>query len=487
MSLSEDLKRSGLREKIWLFEGQILDGRNRYRACIRADVMPQFRQFTGSRQQALDAVISWNLERRHLTASQKAAVAAELDGLIATLTKEARQRQLEQSSRGAVYGVAGAAYGVAGAAYGARGGRGNKKDTQTAVLFDQPVSTKLPSKENPPLVAILPQGGGFDHGVQTSSQNSQPKPVAPKTRDRVASAMGVSPRYVSDAKKLKDQSPELHQAVKDGHIAISTAMQAAALPAQDIQTVVEALKNAPAVADADKPAKQKLAKQVIQDVKVQATKAQLAEQVQEKPRLWLSDAVDWLTQQSGYDLLLTDPPYSTDVADVVGFAKAWLPLALSKLSSKGRAYVCIGAYPEELYAYMSVAMPSQVLVWTYRNTLGPTPKGKYKQNWQAILYYQGKDAPDLDCPQMTEQFSVQDINAPDGRQADRFHEWQKPIELANRFIRHSTKPGDIVADPFACTGTFVISASKLGRIGIGCDNCLANLRIAEDLGCQVFE
>jgi len=91
----------------------------------------------------------------------------------------------------------------------------------------------------------------------------------------------------------------------------------------------------------------------------------------------------------------------------------------------------------------------------------------------------------LDCPIMTEQFSVQDINAPDGRLGDRFHAWQKPIEIAERFIRHSTNPGETVVDPFCCTGTFILAASRLGRIGVGCDNNMDNLKIAIERGCNL--
>jgi site-specific DNA-methyltransferase (adenine-specific) len=169
---------------------------------------------------------------------------------------------------------------------------------------------------------------------------------------------------------------------------------------------------------------------------------------------------------------------------VNAFAEAWLPLALSKVKDTGRAYVCIGAYPEELAAYMRVAMPTQILVWTYKNTLGPTPKGRYKQNWQAVLYYAKDKAEPLDCQSMLEQFSVQEINAPDGRLGDRYHAWQKPLELAERFIRHSTKPGDVVLDPFACTGTFLLAAAKLGRRAAGCDIDEANIAIAVERGCE---
>lgn len=209
------------------------------------------------------------------------------------------------------------------------------------------------------------------------------------------------------------------------------------------------------------------------------------------PRLVRDMAEDWLPAQDGCDLLLTDPPYSTDVSDIRTFASAWLPVALARVKPTGRAYVCIGAYPEELAAYLSVdpghLILAGVLVWTYRNTLGPQPKHDYKLNWQAVLYYRGAEAPPLDCAQMTEQFSVQDLNAPDGRQGDRWHTWQKPDELAERFVRHSTRKGDLVLDPFAGTGTFLLAAARLGRVALGCDSDPEMLRIAKERGCDVAD
>lgn len=203
-----------------------------------------------------------------------------------------------------------------------------------------------------------------------------------------------------------------------------------------------------------------------------------------RPTAEVADAFEWLARQEPADLIITDPPYSTDIEDMGKFVE-WLPLALSKMKPTGRAYVFVGAYPEELSDYLNTVMPDQVLVWTYRNTLGPTPKNNYKQNWQAILYFVGKDAAPLDCPLMLEQFSVQDVSAPDGRQGDRYHAWQKPLELADRLIKHSTKPGDTIIDPFCCTGTFLLSAAALGRKAAGCDISPENLKIAAERGCYV--
>jgi DNA modification methylase len=224
-------------------------------------------------------------------------------------------------------------------------------------------------------------------------------------------------------------------------------------------------------------------KEQIEQRHIDCTAKTNAETKQAPPTIALCDCVEWLERQDASDLLITDPPYSTDVDDIDAFAAKWLPLALSKVKSTGRAYVCVGAYPNELAAYIKIAMPTQILVWTYRNTLGPSPSHGYKLNWQAILYYQMPEAPPLTCPVMTEQFSVQDINAPDGRLGDRYHAWQKPMQLAERLIRHSTKAGDSVIDPFACTGSFLLAASTLGRIAKGCDISAENISIAKSRGC----
>ncbi len=187
------------------------------------------------------------------------------------------------------------------------------------------------------------------------------------------------------------------------------------------------------------------------------------------PVIVRADAFEFLPLQPDCDLLLTDPPYMTDVEDIAAFAETWLPIALAKVKPTGRAYIFVGAYPEELRAYLSVAMPTQVLVWTYRNTIGPCAATRYNLNWQAILYYCGADAPPLESPILTERWAVQDVNAPDGRQGNRLHKWQKPDELAERIIRHATLPGQLVLDPFCGSGTFVLAAARLGRIGHGCD------------------
>ena len=205
------------------------------------------------------------------------------------------------------------------------------------------------------------------------------------------------------------------------------------------------------------------------------------------PKLFVTDCTKAHLKEK-CDLLLTDPPYSTDVDNIEAFVDSWLYKALDGVKDTGFAYIFIGAYPKELKAYLNAKIPKhmelcQQLIWTYKNTLGQNPKDRYKQNYQSCLFYRGVNAPMLDCPLTAEQWAVQEINAPDGRQGDRYHAWQKPMEIAERFIRHSTKVGDTVYDPFACTGTFLLASAKLGRKAFGCEIDPDNAAIAIERGC----
>lgn len=74
--LTADIKANGLREKIWLYDGKILDGRNRFLACQKAKVKADTRKYTG--KDPLSFVVSLNVQRRHLTESQRAMAAARV-------------------------------------------------------------------------------------------------------------------------------------------------------------------------------------------------------------------------------------------------------------------------------------------------------------------------------------------------------------------------------------------------------------------------
>ena len=78
--ISADIKTNGQNEPIILFQGKILDGRNRYLACRMAGVEPSFKEFSG--EEPLQFVISKNLHRRHLNESQRAMLAQKVYNML---------------------------------------------------------------------------------------------------------------------------------------------------------------------------------------------------------------------------------------------------------------------------------------------------------------------------------------------------------------------------------------------------------------------
>lgn len=102
IELCDDIEMNGLLEGIVLFEGKILDGRNRYKACKKLGETLKFREFP-SYMDPLDFIISENIRRRHLNIAQRAEI-----GLLLLVEEEKRAKErlsevakvLAESSKG---------------------------------------------------------------------------------------------------------------------------------------------------------------------------------------------------------------------------------------------------------------------------------------------------------------------------------------------------------------------------------------------------
>ena len=159
--LVDDIKLKGLINPIWTFEGKILDGRNRFRACLIAQVKPVFKEYTGDEPTAF--AVSLNDKRRHMNKGALAAVAAELEPYFA---EDAKRRQRAS---------------------------GGDKVSQKARAVVEKIPQPLPQKN------------------------------LPKAREEAAKSVGVNDRYVSDAKKVKNEAPEIFEQLKAGKITLQDA------------------------------------------------------------------------------------------------------------------------------------------------------------------------------------------------------------------------------------------------------------------------
>jgi predicted HTH domain antitoxin len=78
-ALAQDISKRGQLIPIVLYQGQILDGRNRFLACQKAGVTPEFREYTGD--DPIGQIAALNDHRRHDSPGERALVGARMANL----------------------------------------------------------------------------------------------------------------------------------------------------------------------------------------------------------------------------------------------------------------------------------------------------------------------------------------------------------------------------------------------------------------------
>jgi protein gp37/ParB-like chromosome segregation protein Spo0J len=182
--LVESVRESGLREPITLNHDKtiLIDGRNRYRACVAAGVEPKFTTMAAQTPELtiLKLIVDRNERRRHMNAGQKAMVALVLGPMFGDAIKAA------ETARKAAAG-------------GPDGALARIRQNQTMTPADLPESLSEMS------------------GSQTSSRRDR------ESRERVAKAVGASGRSVQQAKAVQRDAPDLAEKVRSGEIALDAA------------------------------------------------------------------------------------------------------------------------------------------------------------------------------------------------------------------------------------------------------------------------
>lgn len=120
-SLIADIDANGQREKIDLFEGKILDGRNRYDACLHLKIKPKTKVFRGSREDAVSLIYS-RANHRNMNEGQRAIAAAKFEPHFSKLAAARKLAALNKGSRpGTATGTGATARDQAGALFGVSG------------------------------------------------------------------------------------------------------------------------------------------------------------------------------------------------------------------------------------------------------------------------------------------------------------------------------------------------------------------------------
>ena len=193
-----------------------------------------------------------------------------------------------------------------------------------------------------------------------------------------------------------------------------------------------------------------------------------------------AESYSTLLGENAVDMVFTDPPYNVNYANTPkdklrGTNRAilndnlgedfhsFLLAALTPMIAACRGGIYIAMSSSELDALQSAFRAaggkwSTFIIWAKNTfTLG---RADYQRQYEPILYGWREGAQRHWCGDR-DQGDVWQIKKP---HKNDLHPTMKPVELVERAIRNSCRPGDVVLDPFGGSGTTLIAAEKSGRV-----------------------
>jgi len=194
----------------------------------------------------------------------------------------------------------------------------------------------------------------------------------------------------------------------------------------------------------------------------------------------LAESYERVLDGEQVDMVFTDPPYNVNYANSArdkmrgkdrailndnlgdGFYD-FLLAALTPTIAHCRGGIYVAMSSSELDVLQAAFRAagghwSTFIIWAKNTfTLG---RADYQRQYEPILYGWPEGAQRHWCGDR-DQGDVWNIKKP---QKNDLHPTMKPVELVERAIRNSSRPGNAVLDPFGGSGTTLIAAEKSGRL-----------------------
>ncbi len=405
--LKTDISQKGQREPVWTYQGQVIDGRNRIKACTELGIEPKTQEWDG-RGSLVGFVVSLNLHRRHLSSGQKAMVATEVESMLA---EEAKKRQAQQAR------------------------------------INQPQSKKNP--QNQQRIADSEKG---------------------QARDQAAKLTGTNRQYVSDAKKIKQEAPELAAKVHAGTMTLPQAKNE--VKRREKRAALHAKASAVSTNGNTEP-----------------------------PRLIHGDCLEYLNRAKVGTprLIFADPPYNIGVdygdgvkadslpdKEFVDWCRQWASLCHGILADDGSMWVLIG---DEYADYLGLALRKVGFhrrAWIkWYETFGVNCSNNFNRTSRHLFYCVKNPKHFVFHPDAVSRPSDRQTKYNDKRAAEGGKIWddvwqvsrltgtcderipdfptQLPLDLLRPIVGCSSDPGDLVLDPFCGSATTGVASLELGR------------------------
>jgi site-specific DNA-methyltransferase (adenine-specific) len=434
-ALADDIATYGQREPIIMFEGMVLDGRNRWVACKLKGLTPITKDFNGNSREALALVWSLNATRRDLKPGQKAAANAEREILDSEYAAEieAMRKSLPKNQH-------------------------SKKKVPEQII--------VPAKK---------QERATDH--------------------KIAEAIGTNRTYVNDARKIHESRPDLHEKVKAGEMTIPQAKTEIKRDEKRRELEVKAV--AVKEAFADQPTWTLINQDVLDGLQSVADHHGPARLIFADPPYnigvdygpdhdddltdagfvdwclgWTRQCCDCLTDDGSLWLMINDE-YAADFVlnakDCGLTMRAWIKWY------ETFGVNCANNFNRTSRHILYFVMDPDQFVFNETAVLRPSDR-QTKYN-DARAQSSGKIMDDVwQIPRLTGTSRERIPDVPT----------QLPVELVRRIVEVASEPGDLVVDPFCGSGTTGEACVLTERKFVGIDRSAAFIDIADKRlkGCR---
>ena len=287
-----DIRLNGLQNPIILWQGAVVDGFHRLRACGQIGITPTFLDLGDiSEDEMRTRVASYNFHRRHLTADQKAVIAARATLVRPTnVNRYILQKQIEAKAR----------------------------QEQVAMYAEDGLTNKEIAEE----VGVTVRQVQQDKKEIREGSLDEPLPdINTLTVDEAAAKYQVNTDYISKARQVQEADPDLADAVVKGQVNLNDAARTLKMAPEARERALKELEEAEG-RKVNIAAKAKEAQREI----LRERGREFFYHTNEDDRFLIvhkevSDLIPFPIEAGTLDAIITDPPYPKE------FAYVWADLA----------------------------------------------------------------------------------------------------------------------------------------------------------------
>jgi site-specific DNA-methyltransferase (adenine-specific) len=451
--LADDIKAKGLLQPITLYQGLLLDGRNRLLACERAGVEPRFVVYDGDAPWGH----AWSLNgpRRNETPERHLMNAARYKEGAATENAQKRQREHGGTAPGRPKSLSANLREVSHKA----------ADDAAKLAGVSPRSLESASKVlktgSPDLIAAVESGAV---AVSRAAEIAKASDAEVKRAEDAKKAAAKAQREAAEAdKRARDEFRKATEREKARADAEAKKAEVERQKRLEAEARAEAAEKATAALEEEKKRKEEKARAKVEAKAAKAAAHDATLLPATEAQLLVGDLAEAGKEISdvSVDAIITDPPYPQEFLHLYSELAR---LAARVLKPGGSCIVMAGqSYLPEILLAMTPVLRYQ---WTCAYL---TPGGKAVQVWQRkvntfwkplLWFVKGTYAGEW----------IGDVTKSATNDNDkRFHEWGQSESGMADIIERFSLPGQTVLDPFCGAGTTGVVCARLKRRFIGID------------------